>query len=209
MNQPIIPTHARIGVCALCNYNDWVVYENHFSGRDICVDTAECAQRQAWSHDTEVRANLITEIRTLCANHLFGGWGFVRAEGVTPWEGECARCAEARAEQEDEMAWERSGFTRDDFTIGEGQEQEDRQPWHWHTFADVLRVYEQNCDHGSPSDVEWWMNCLPPFVATLLHEHEAGRLSLEICEARYFCTCDGCTDATRMEFMAQAEREPF
>ena len=112
MSQPIIPKHARIGVCAICNHNGWVVPEEYFSGRNICVDTVECGSNTQFAHDTAVRADLITEIKTLCDEHLLSSWGFVRAEGTQKWAGECARCAEEMAE---EMAWERSGFTPDEF----------------------------------------------------------------------------------------------
>lgn len=91
------PTHARIGVCALCNHTDWVAPGDESvttTGRNICVSTQECNARVRYNHEVAARADLIMEICTLCDDHLLEGWGFVRTNGVTKSHGSCHRCAE-------------------------------------------------------------------------------------------------------------------
>lgn len=78
-----------------------------------------------------------------------------------------------------------------------------------HEFADLLWMEEFIVNAHGDEALGWWLETLPPFVAVLVREYHSGRLSLEVCEERYFCTCNDCTEAQRRSFMAEAQREPF
>lgn len=91
-------THVRVTerCCTLCNYTSWCVPmtdDDTDTGRFVCKDTAECAKHQEWNHEMKVRAELITEIMTMCDDHLLKGWGFVRTESKARWYGDCTECA--------------------------------------------------------------------------------------------------------------------
>lgn len=96
----IVPTHARQGCCAYCNFTDLVVAEyDHltqtFTGRNICVDEQECVSRVAYNHDSAVRYETLTELNCLCDAHLLSCWGFQRVRGEV-WSQVCPLCEEER-----------------------------------------------------------------------------------------------------------------
>lgn len=84
----------RLGCCALCNFHEWVVPNEE--GRNVCEDTETCQTQQIRNHEVAVRAELITEMKSLCDEHLASSWGFSRVKGERAWTfvGGCARCAE-------------------------------------------------------------------------------------------------------------------
>lgn len=94
-----IPNHARVGCCAKCNFTEYVVPDDE--GRNVCVDSWACFTRVVWNYRTEVRADLVMELDSLCDKHLFSWMGFRRVKPVTK---PCSRCEEDRFAQEDPEA---------------------------------------------------------------------------------------------------------
>lgn len=93
-------TKRELGCCALCNFHEWVVPNDE--GRNVCEDTKTCQTQQIRNHEVAVRADLITEVKSLCDDHLASSWGFKRVKGEQAWTfgRGCSRCAEESEENE-------------------------------------------------------------------------------------------------------------
>lgn len=92
----------RLGVCALCNFNEWVVPNEE--GRSVCEDTETCALQQMRNHEVAIRAELITEVLNTCDSHLQRSWGLLHAKNGDD-KPNCPRCAEERYAEEMDKMW--------------------------------------------------------------------------------------------------------
>jgi hypothetical protein len=92
----------RLGVCALCNFNEWVVPNEE--GRSVCEDTETCALQQMRNHEVAIRAEWILEVLSFCDTHLKMAWSLQHEKGGDD-KPNCPRCVEAKYAEEMSQVW--------------------------------------------------------------------------------------------------------
>jgi len=89
----------KLGCCALCNFNAWVLpNEKH---KLVCEDTTTCELQQIRNYEVAVKANFITSMLSLCDTHLQQAWGLKHTKESD--KDECPTCANNAMEDESSL----------------------------------------------------------------------------------------------------------